>query len=45
VPGQVRVSFRGQENFISAFEEYTIWSDGTFGPQRLMLRQNGMTVR
>ena len=34
VPGQARFRFKGREVFIERQDEYAIWGDDSFGPQR-----------
>lgn len=34
VPGKLQLRYRGREAFLEVHEEYAIWPDGTFGPQR-----------
>jgi hypothetical protein len=41
VPGNIDLRFRGRELFLETHEEYAIWPDGTFGPQRRMQGKHG----
>lgn len=41
VPGNVNVRFNGREVYIQHNEEYAIWPDGTFGPQRHVRSMRG----
>lgn len=39
--GKLRMRFRGKDTLIEENEEYAIWPDGTFGPQRRILDKQG----
>ena len=39
--GNARVKYQGNVSYIEEDQEYAVWQDGTFGPQRRFPRHGG----